>query len=169
MINISVIILPIIVLFIVVYGIIKKVNVYDVFIDGSKEGLVMVTSIFGSILAMVVSVNVFLKSGIVDDGVVFIKPFLNYLNIPSEVLPLAIVRPLSGTSALAILSDILKNSGVDTYIGKVACLIQSSTETTIYVIGLYFGSVGIKKIKYALLVGLLTDLFGFILVILLVK
>ena len=152
------IILPLIVFLIVVYGIYKKVDVFDVFIDGVKEGLTMTLQIFPTILAMIVSINIFLKSNILQDITLYLNPIFNFLNFPSEILPLAILRPVSGSSSLIILNNILSTYGVDSYIGRVASVIQGSTDTTIYILGLYFGSVGIKKIRYSLLVGLLSDL-----------
>lgn len=152
------IILPLIVLLIVVYGIYKRVDVFDVFIDGVKEGLTMILQIFPTILAMIVSINIFLKSNILQDITLYLNPIFNFLNFPSEILPLAILRPVSGSSSLIILNNILSTYGVDSYIGRVASVIQGSTDTTIYILGLYFGSVGIKKIRYSLLVGLLSDL-----------
>ena len=152
------IILPLIVLFIVIYGIYKKVNVFDVFIEGAKEGLSMTLQIFPTILAMIVSINIFLKSNILQDITIYLKPFFDILKFPSEILPLAILRPISGSSSLIMLNNILSTYGVDSYIGRVASVIQGSTDTTIYILGLYFGSIGIKKIRYSLLVGLLSDL-----------
>ena len=152
------IILPLIVLFIVIYGIYKKVNVFDVFIEGVKEGLSMTLQIFPTILAMIVSINIFLKSNILQGITIYLKPLFDILKFPSEILPLAILRPISGSSSLIMLNNILSTYGVDSYIGRVASVIQGSTDTTIYILGLYFGSIGIKKIRYSLLVGLLSDL-----------
>lgn len=152
------IILPLIVLLIVLYGIYKKVDVFDVFIDGVKEGLTMTLQIFPTILAMIVSVNIFLKSNLLQDITIYLNPIFNLINFPSEILPLAILRPISGSSSLIMLNNILSTYGVDSFIGRVSSVIQGSTDTTIYILGLYFGSVGIKKIKYSLLVGLLADL-----------
>lgn len=152
------IILPLIVLLIVLYGIYKKVDVFDVFIDGVKEGLTMTLQIFPTILAMIVSVNIFLKSNLLQDITIYLNPIFNLINFPSEILPLAMLRPISGSSSLIMLNNILSTYGVDSFIGRVSSVIQGSTDTTIYILGLYFGSVGIKKIKYSLLVGLLADL-----------
>lgn len=152
------IILPLIVLLVVVYGIYKKINVFDIFIEGVKEGFSMTLQIFPTILAMVVSINIFLKSNILQDIIVYLEPIFNILKFPSEILPLAILRPISGSSSLIMLNNILSTYGVDSFIGRVASVIQGSTDTTIYILGLYFGSIGIKKIRYSLLVGLLSDL-----------
>lgn len=152
------IILPLIVVLIVIYGIYKKIDVFNVFIEGVKEGITMTLQIFPTILAMIVSINIFLKSNILQDITIYLKPLFDILQFPSEILPLAILRPISGSSSLIMLNNILNTYGVDSYIGRVASVIQGSTDTTIYILGLYFGSVGIKKIRYSLLVGLLSDL-----------
>ena len=151
--------IPIIVLVVIVYGSYKKVNVYDSFVSGAKEGLPMVCSMFFSLLAMIFGVNIFLNSGIIDYFFDFLKPFLMLVHIPAEVLPVAIMRPLSGSFGLALLNDLYKLYGPDSFISVLASVIQGSSDTTIYVITLYFGTIGIKKIRYALWVGLLTDLF----------
>lgn len=151
--------IPIIVLVVIIYGSYKKVNVYDSFVSGAKEGLPMVCSMFFSLLAMIFGVNIFLNSGIIDYFFDFLKPFLMLVHIPAEVLPVAIMRPLSGSFGLALLNDLYKLYGPDSFISVLASVIQGSSDTTIYVIMLYFGTIGIKKIRYALWVGLLTDLF----------
>lgn len=151
--------IPIIVLVVIIYGAYKKVNVYDSFVSGAKEGLPMVCSMFFSLLAMIFGVNIFLNSGIIDYFFDFLKPFLMLVHIPAEVLPVAIMRPLSGSFGLALLNDLYKLYGPDSFISVLASVIQGSSDTTIYVITLYFGTIGIKKIRYALWVGLFTDLF----------
>lgn len=151
--------IPIIVLVVIIYGAYKKVNVYDSFVSGAKEGLPMVCSMFFSLLAMIFGVNIFLNSGIIDYFFDFLKPFLMLVHVPIEVLPVAIMRPLSGSFGLALLNDLYKLYGPDSFISVLASVIQGSSDTTIYVITLYFGTIGIKKIRYALWVGLLTDLF----------
>ena len=144
----SKLIIPFIVLFIILYGFYKKVPLYDTFIDGAKE------SLFPPLLAMVLAINILVNSNILE--------LLNYINIlkliPSEIIPMALIRPISGTSSLAILANIYEQFTPDGYIGTLASFIQGSTDTTFYVLTLYFGSVGIKKIKYALWAGLLADL-----------
>ena len=163
------IILPLMVLGIVMYGVYKKVDVFDVFIVGVKEGLSMSLQIFPTILAMIDTVNIFLKSNLLQDITIYLQPIFNFLNFPTEILPLAILRPISGSSSLIMLNNILSTYGVDSFIGRVASVIQGSTDTTIYILGLYFGSVGIKKIKYSLLVGLLADLSCIIIALIVVS
>lgn len=162
-------IIPILVLFIVLYGCLKKVNVYDVFIEGAKESFQMTLSLFPSLLAMILGINIFLKSNLLNFILSVIKPILFLVKIPAEILPMAIIRPISGSSSLAFLNDIFRNFGPDSFIGRLGSVIQGSTDTTFYIITLYFGCIGIKKIRYALWAGLLADLIGIISSILIVK
>lgn len=157
---ISSLIIPLLVLIILIYGIIKKVDIYDEFVDGSMESFKMILKIFPCLLAMILGINIFLKSGIIDLLYSLFKPFFNYIKIPIEVLPMMIMRPISGSSTLAILNNLFADFGPDSLIGRLASIIQGSTDTTFYVITLYFGSIGIKKIRYALWVGLFADLIG---------
>ena len=162
-------IIPGIVFLIVFYGFYKKIDVYEAFISGVKEGLSMALKIFPTMFAMVVSIDILIKSNALNALITLIEPICFRLSIPKEILPLAFIRPISGSSSLVLMSDLLKTYGPDSFIGRVASLIQGSTDTTIYIIGLYFSSIGIKKIKYSLIVGLLADLFAIILSILVVS
>lgn len=157
---ISSLMLPALVLFVLIYGILKKQNVYDLFIEGAKESFDMVISLFPSMLAMILGVNILVKSEIIIFLFSSLTGILNLLRIPLEVLPMMFMRPISGSSALAILNNILSTFGPDSFQGVLASLIQGSTDTTFYVLTLYFGSVGIKKIKYSLWAGLFADLVG---------
>ncbi len=163
---ISKIAIPAIIFFVVFYGFIKKTDVYDNFVEGSKESFKMIYNLFPTLLAMLLAINFLLASNILELISNFITKFVN---IPSAVVPLAFLRPISGSSALAILNSIYLNYGPDSYIGKLASVIQGSTETTLYVLSLYFSVIGVKKIKYALKVGLMADLIGFICSIIIVK
>ena len=162
-------IIPVVVLFIIFYGLIKEVDIYDVFLEGVKEGLGMVLKIFPTMFAMVMSVDVLVKSNFLSDITVFIKPVLNFLGFPGELLPLAVMRPISGSSSLVLMNEIFKTYGVDSYLGRIASVIQGSTDTTIYIIGLYFSSIGIKKIRYSLVVGLMADLCAIILSVIMIN
>lgn len=158
--NISSLIIPLMVLFIILYGIIKKVNIYDEFLVGSTESFGMILKIFPCLLAMILGINIFLKCGILDLLSNLLEPIFSYIKIPIQVLPMMIMRPISGTSTLAILNNLLIDFGPDSIIGTLGSVIQGSTDTTFYVITLYFGSIGIKKIRYALWAGLFADLIG---------
>lgn len=162
-------ILPLIVLFIIVYGIIKKVNVYDVFVEGAKESFEMFVSLFPPMLAMIFAINLFIKSNCLNYFLTFLSPLFNLIKVPLEIIPMAIMRPISGSSSLAILNNILSTNGPDSLIGRIASVMQGSTDTTLYVLTLYFGSVGIKKIGHSLKAGLLADLFAIVLSIIVVN
>ena len=165
--NISNYIIPIIVLIIVLYALKKRVDIYDTFIDGTKESFDMTLKVFPNLLAMVFGVNIFLKSGVLDFIFNNLKSIFSYINVQIEILPMAIMRPISGSASLAILNDIFLNYGPDSFIGTVASIIQGSTDTTFYVLTLYFGSIGIKKIRYAMWAGLFSDLVGIVTAIIL--
>ncbi len=165
--NISNYIIPIIVLIIVLYALKKRVDIYDTFIDGTKESFDMTLKVFPNLLAMVFGVNIFLKSGVLDFIFNNLKPIFSYINVQIEILPMAIMRPISGSASLAILNDLFLNYGPDSFIGTVASIIQGSTDTTFYVLTLYFGSIGIKKIRYAMWAGLFSDLVGIVTAIIL--
>lgn len=160
--NISNLILPILVLLVILYGIYKKNEIYDNFIEGAKESFDIVLKLFPSLLAMVLAINIFLQSNIIQ-----IFKFISF--IPNEVVPMIFMRPISGSSSLAILTNIYASLGPDSFAGLLASFIQGSTDTTFYIITLYFGSIGIKKIKYALWAGLFADLISVILSIIVAK
>ena len=166
--KISTLMIPLLVLLIALYGLHKKINIYDAFVDGSKESFDMILSMFPCLLAMMLGINLFLKSGFLDFIFELVTPFFSYIKVPIEILPMAIMRPISGTSALAILNDIFAQFGPDSFIGRVASVIQGCTDTTFYVLTLYFGSIGIKKIKHALWVGLCADIIGIVFSIIIV-
>lgn len=163
--NISNLVMPLLVLIVFMYALKKKTNVYDTFIEGSKESIDISLKLFPNLLAMVFGINIFIKSGLLDFIFSFLNPILNLLKVPFEILPMIIMRPISGSSSLAILNNIFLNNGPDSIIGFMSSLIQGSTDTTFYVLTLYFGSIGIKKIRYALWVGLFSDLIGITLAI----
>ena len=163
------IIIPVMILFIIIYGIIKKVNVYDEFLNGAMESFDMVLKIFPCLLAMILGGNIILKSGIINFIYYLIKPLFNTINIPMQIFPMMIMRPISGTSTLAILNNIFESYGPDSFIGRLGSVIQGSTDTTFYVLTLYFGSIGIKKIRYAMVAGLFADLVGITAAIIITK
>lgn len=167
--TISSLIIPVIVGVIILYGSLKKANIYDVFIEGAKESFEMISSIFPSLLAMILGINIFLKSNLLNFTLSFIKPILVLVKIPFEILPMAIIRPISGSSSLAFLNSLFMEFGPDSFIGRLGSVIQGSTDTTFYIITLYFGTIGIKKIRYALWAGLCADVAGIISSILIVK
>jgi spore maturation protein B len=144
--------IPCIVLIIIVYGFLKKCDIYNNFVDGAVDGLKIVVEILPVLLAMIFAVNIFVGSGFLD---IIGGKF-------KEVIPMVILRPISGNASLAMLSKIYQSCGVDGYISFLASIIQGATDTTIYVLALYFGSIKIKKSRYALPVGLFADVCGII-------
>lgn len=158
----SKIIIPLFVLLIIFFGVKKKINVYNSFLSGAKEGLVMVFHIAPTIIAMVFAVNIFLDSKFLEGILGFLEPFLNNTKIPMDIIPMALLRPISGTASLAIMNDIFINFGPDSFVGRLASTLQGCTDTTIYVLALYFGSIKVTKTRYSLKVGLFADLCGII-------
>ena len=159
---ISLVIIPIFVLGIILYGFKKKVNLYDTFLEGAKEGLMTTFNIFPAVIAMVFAINIFLDSNVLGFLLSFLNPLLAKLSIPLDIIPMALLRPISGTASLAIMNDIFQSLGPDSYAGRLASVLQGCTDTTIYVLALYFGSVKISKIGHSLSVGLFADLVGII-------
>jgi len=161
--------IPILVIIILIYGIYKKVDIFDTFLIGVKEGMKTSINLFPTIFAMIIAISILTESNIIIDICNIFSNFFNRVGFPKEVFPLVILRPISGSSSLAMLSNILSKYGPDSFIGRVASVMQGSTDTTIYIISMYFSSIGIKKIKYSLVVGLLADLISVILSIIMVK
>lgn len=166
---ISSLMIPLLVLLVLIYGMIKKIDVYDVFIDGTKESFGMILELFPTLLGMILGINIFLKSGLLEFILQGLSPFFHYLKVPLEIIPMAIMRPISGSSTLAILNNIYATAGPDGYLGTLASVIQGSTDTTFYVLTLYFGSIGIKKVRYAMWAGLCADVIGIVSSIILVN
>lgn len=160
--TISIVILPLIVLIIVIYGYKKHVNIYDSFMVGVTEGLKTSISIFPNLLAMIFAVNILISSGFIEYIFSFLKNFLSTVSLTSDILSMAFFRPISGNASLAIMNNIFTNFTPDSIMGRLASVIQGSTDTTFYVLALYFGSIGIKKTRYALAVGLFADLVGIV-------
>jgi len=159
---ISLWLIPAIIGFILLYGTWKRVPTYESFVEGGKEGIQIAFSIIPYLVGMLVSVSIFRASGALDYLMGFIKPLAEAIGMPPEVIPLAIVRTISGTAALGMTTDLIATYGPDSFIGRLASTIQGSTETTLYVLTVYFGAVGIKKMGDALKVGVLADILSFV-------
>lgn len=160
---------PIMVAFIIIYGLYKKIDIFDTFIEGVKEGINVTFKLFPTIFAMVIAITILTNSNILLDIGKLLNPLFKFLSFPSEMFPLALMKPVSGSSSIVILNDILSRYHPDSYIGRISSVIGGSTDTTIYIISLYFGSIGIKKIKYSLLVGLIADLLCIIISIIVIN
>lgn len=158
--------LPVILITVLTCGLVKKVPLYEEFTQGAKGGFQVAVKIIPYLVAIIVGISMFRASGAIEMISNLLAPVLTKFNIPSDTLPLMIVRSLSGSGALAVFSDIANNSGPDSYATKLAAVMVGSSETTFYVLAVYFGAVGISKIRYALIIGLLADLIGIIAAIL---
>lgn len=154
--------MPLIILIIVVYGLKERQKVFDNFIDGAKDGIGIVLNIFPTLIGLFVAVGALRSSGILDMIINFVTPFLNIVKFPSEIMPLAMLRPISGSSSIAIATDIMKTYGVDSNLGIMAATIMGSTETTLYTIAIYSSSVKIKKTRFVLVAALTADIVGII-------
>ncbi|MCL1817042.1 MAG: spore maturation protein [Clostridiales bacterium] len=153
---------PLTLLFIPLYALARGVPLYERFVEGAAEGMSLILKILPYILAMMTAVAVFRASGAFEAISRLLAPVCGLLGLPVEVLPLALLRPLSGSGALGVTADIMQNQGPDSFSGRLASVMQGSTDTTFYILAIYFGSVGIKKYRYALTVGLLADMASFI-------
>lgn len=150
-------IIPIIVIVIVTYGMFKGRKVYEWFIEGAKEGLKVCLNIFPYLLAMIVAVHIFREAKLLEILNNLIAPLSNLIGLPREVTPLVLVKPLSGSGAIGILTDILKNYGADSKIGLISSVIMGTTETIFYTLTVYFGAVQIKKTRHTLWAAILAD------------
>lgn len=158
----STIAVPLFVVIIVVYGLAKKVDVYEAFVKGAKTGISTVFRVLPYVVGMIFAVDLFKVSGCFDYLSAALAPAFSVVGIPPEVLPLALMRPFSGGASIGMLAGVLTQYGADSYIGRVASTFMGSSETLFYTVSLYFGSVGITKTRYVVPVALLTDCFGII-------
>ena len=154
--------IPIIISLIILYGIKDKVKLFDTFLEGAKEGGEIVIKMFPTLLGIFLAVGTLRASGIIDAIVNLITPLTDLLEIPSAILPISILRPISGSASMAVAVDIMQNYGVDTLSGLITSTIMGSTETTFYTIAIYTACVKIKKIRFVLAAALLADLAGMI-------
>lgn len=154
--------IPVLIVLIPLYAAYKKVPVYESFVDGAKDGFDTAVKIIPHLVGMMVAIGVFRASGAMDLLIGWMQPALALVGVPKEVLPLAILRPITGSGSLAYTADLIGQHGPDSMIGRIASTIQGSTDTTLYVLTVYFGAVGIRKGRYALKVGLFSDVVGFV-------
>ena len=157
---ISIAIMPLMIIAIIGSGFIKRVPVFDCFLAGAKGGIETSVSILPALVGLMTSVAMLRASGAIDIASGILAPLLDLLSFPKELVPLALMRPVSGSGSLAIVNDLITAFGADSLIGRCASVMMGSTETTFYTIAIYFGSVGIKNIKYTLKAALLADLAG---------
>ncbi|MDD7795117.1 spore maturation protein [Clostridium sp. 'White wine YQ'] len=162
-------IIPIIFFIIITYGMVSGKKVYEWFVEGAKDGAKVCMRIFPYLLAMIIGVNIFRQAGLLDILNFILSPITSLIGLPKEILPLVLIKPLSGSGAVGVFTDIIKNYGADTYIGLVASVLMGTTETIFYTITVYYGAVKIKKIRHTLWAAVMADITAIILSILMVK
>lgn len=167
--NISVFIMPTIILLIITNALLKKAPVFDQFIEGAKNGFSTSINILPSLVGLIVAVSMLRASGFFEITCSFLSPFLQRVGFPPELVPMALIRPVSGSAALATVQDIITTYGADSFTGRCAAVMMGSSETTFYTLAVYFGSVGITKTRYTVKAALLADLAGIILSVVFVK
>lgn len=159
---ISTVAVPLIIIVIIVYGVIEKKNIFDIFVKGATEGMGIVLKIFPTLLGLFLAIGALRSSGLLEVITNGLSFFTNMIGFPSEVVPLALLRPISGSASLAVATDIMTKYGVDSKIGLITSTIMGSTETTFYTIAMYTSSIGVKKIRFVLVAALIADLVGMI-------
>ncbi len=162
-------ILPIVVGLIILTGMIKKVKIFDAFIEGAVEGLHTLYMIIPTITGLVVAVEMLQESGVIDLMCKAVSPVADCLGFPKEIVPMAVLRPVSGSGSTAILINIFESYGPDSLPGQIASVLAGSTETTFYAVTMYFGSINISKTRHTLLVGLCADFTALVCAVYLTK
>jgi spore maturation protein B len=160
--QLSVWVIPGVLFIIPIIGYLRRVKVYEAFVDGAGEGFHTAIRILPCLVAMLVAISIFRASGAMEACVLFISPLLNLLGIPADLVPLAIMRPLSGSGSLGLMTELLNTYGPDSLVGQIASTVLASTDTTFYVLTVYFGAVAVNNPRYAPLVGLTGDIASFL-------
>ena len=157
---VSVVAIPLVLLVFLGWGFFKKVKVYEVFVEGAKDGFTTAIRIIPYLVAMLVAIAIFRASGAMDLLSTIVSPLTSLIGMPPETLPMAIMRPLSGSGSLGIMTELMKTHGPDSVIGIMASTMYGSSETTFYVLAVYFGVVAIKNTRHAVPVGIIADVVG---------
>ncbi len=157
---VSIIAIPIIIAVFLGWGFFKKVKVYEVFVDGAKEGFNTAVRIIPYLVAMLFAIGIFRASGALELLLSVLAPVTNLIGMPAEALPMALLRPLSGSGSLGVMTEIIQTHGPDSFIGVLVSTMFGSTETTFYVLAVYFGSAGVRNTRHAVPAGLIADTFG---------
>jgi spore maturation protein B len=166
---ISQLIIPLFVLLVLVYGLAKKVRVYDCFVSGAKDGITVVLKIFPYLLAIFIGVKSFQASGAFDSAKELFGGLFIAFHVPIEVMAIAIIKPLSGSASLGVFSDIVKTTGPESLASMISAVVMGSAETTFYVLAVYLGAVGIKRTRYLVPVCVIADIVGIVIAISIVK
>lgn len=166
---ISVFAMPVLIAFFIGVGLWRRVGVYDCFVEGAKDGLQSMVGIVAPLIGLMVAIQMFRASGALEFLATALAPVLNAVGLPADVLPLALLRPISGSASTAIVTDIFQNLGPDSAAGKIASVMMGSTETTFYTVAVYFGSVGIKNTRHTIAAALLADFTGISMAVLMTR
>ncbi len=167
--NFGMLIIPIIIGTILIFGLMKKVPVFDTFMDGAKQGLKSSVSIVVPLVGLITAVSMIKVSGALDVFTSLFKPIAEFIGFPEQLLPLMLLRPVSGSGALALTDNLFSTYGVDSFIGRVGAVMMGSTETTFYAMAIYFGCIGIKKTRHTVPAAVAADITGYIISILMVN
>jgi spore maturation protein B len=159
---ISILSIPLLLSFFPLYAALRRVNVYEEFVEGAKEGFQTSVTIIPYLVAILVAIGMFREAGGIALLTKLIRPVLDLVHFPTELVPMCLVRPLSGSGTLGLFSDLVKEFGPDSLLARTAGTIYGSTETTFYVIAVYFGAVGVKRTRHAVPAGLIADAVGII-------
>lgn len=160
--TLSVVAIPALVLLIVVTGAVKKVKIYETFVEGAKEGFTIGVRIIPYLVAMLVAIGIFRAGGAMDILTSLLAPLTGLIGMPPETLPMALMRPLSGSGALGVMSETFNAHGPDSLIGRMVSVMMGSGETTFYVLAVYFGSVGISRTRQAVPAGIIADIVSIV-------
>jgi len=165
----SVIAIPLILLVFLGWGVVKRVKVYEQFVEGAKEGFNVAVRIIPYLVAMLMAIGIFRASGAMDLLSALLAPLTTLIGMPPEALPMALMRPLSGSGSLGLMTELMKTHGPDSLIGVLVSTMYGSTETTFYVLAVYFGAVSIRNFRHAVAVGIIADVVGMLVAVWVVR
>jgi len=162
-------VIPLVIVIIIIAGLFRRENVFDLFMNGAKDGITVAISVLPALIALMTAIAMFHASGAFELLTKAIEPLCRTLNLPQDVVPLALMRPISGSGSLSLFESILKQHGPDSFTGRVASVLQGSTETTFYTVAVYYGAINVTKTRHTLPAALLADFTGFVMSIVAVR
>lgn len=150
-------VIPVFAGIVVIFGLVKRVPVFDIFLKGAKEGMLLLYNIAPTIMGLVFAVDLLRSSGAINVICNFVEPAADFLGFPKEIVPMVLLRPVSGSGSTALLTSLYQDCGPDSFAGQVASVLAGSSETTFYAVAMYFGSIKVKKIRHTLVAALIAD------------
>lgn len=154
---------------VVIFGLVKKVPVFDTFLKGAKEGILLLYTIAPTIMGLIFAIDLLKSSGAVDAICSFIEPFAQFLGFPPEIVPMALLRPVSGSGSTALLTSLFQECGPDSFAGRVASVLAGSSETTFYAVAMYYGCIKVKKIRHTLFAAIMADFSAVVMSVIFVR